>query len=104
MPKPIKKGESRKRYRRGASFEYRVIDRMEQYGWYCIRSAGSHGFADVVCLKDGNILLLQMKKGEQITPDRKNKFAEQYAQYRGYKFVDIDLLGLGWADDVKKYK
>lgn len=37
-------------YRRGAAFENRVKDDMEDAGYYVIRSAGSQGVADLVAL------------------------------------------------------
>ena len=38
-------------YSRGANFERRVKKHMEDAGWICFRSAGSHSPADLVCLK-----------------------------------------------------
>lgn len=37
-------------YRRGAGFENRVKDDMEDAGYYVVRSAGSQGVADLVAL------------------------------------------------------
>lgn len=49
-------------YRRGAYFERRVKLDMESRGWWVIRAAGSHGPADLVCLKAGEpALLVQVK-------------------------------------------
>ena len=50
------------RYRQGYRFELRVKADMESRGWWVIRAAGSHGSADLVCLKAGEpSLLLQCK-------------------------------------------
>lgn len=39
-------------YARGAAFERQVKRQLEDMGWIVIRSAGSHGIADLVaCLK-----------------------------------------------------
>jgi len=38
-------------YRKGASLEYRVKDELEKQGFLVIRSAGSHGVADLVAIK-----------------------------------------------------
>lgn len=40
-----------KGYEAGANFERRVKKHYEKLGYWCIRAAGSHGVADVVCLK-----------------------------------------------------
>lgn len=41
------------RYAQGYRFELRVKADMESRGWWVIRAAGSHGPADLVCLKRG---------------------------------------------------
>jgi Holliday junction resolvase len=38
-------------YVNGANFERKVKKHYEDLGYYVIRSAGSHGVADLVCLK-----------------------------------------------------
>lgn len=40
-------------YRKGAGRELRVKEHYERNGWVVYRSAGSHGPADLVALKDG---------------------------------------------------
>lgn len=39
--------------RRGLDREREVLDLLEAHGWVCVRSAGSHGSADVVAAVDG---------------------------------------------------
>lgn len=62
-----------KGYEAGANFERRVKRHYEGLGYWCIRAAGSHGIADVVCIKSEpdvsgvfhtNIILVQCKTYE----------------------------------------
>ena len=38
---------------RDSGFEYRVMHKYERMGWQVIRSAGSHGIADLIAYKKG---------------------------------------------------
>jgi Holliday junction resolvase len=38
---------------RDSGFEYRVVDKYQKMGWQVIRSAGSHGIADLIAYKSG---------------------------------------------------
>lgn len=49
-------------YTRGAAYEYAVKRELERQGCFVVRSAGSHGPADLVALTpDGKVLLIQCK-------------------------------------------
>ncbi len=50
-------------YRRGADFERRVAEHLTTDGYLVLRAAGSHGHADLVALKAGQVLLVQCKLG-----------------------------------------
>ncbi|MHA1302329.1 MAG: hypothetical protein ACTSPI_01320 [Candidatus Heimdallarchaeaceae archaeon] len=52
-----------KRYKKGRQFEYLVMDRKRKQGFFCMRSAGSKGFADVIAIKKGRIEFIQVKMG-----------------------------------------
>jgi len=54
-------------YERGAEFERRVAKRLTVDGYACFRSAGSHGKADIVAIKPGQILLIQCKRDGEIS-------------------------------------
>lgn len=45
----------------GHNRERQVKDKLIQDGWWCIRAAGSLGDADVVAIKDGRILFVEVK-------------------------------------------
>jgi len=50
-------------YARGRSREYQVLRKLRAEGWYCSRSAASHGPVDVFAAKDGEIHMIQVKSG-----------------------------------------
>lgn len=50
-------------YKRGRTFEYRVMAHFEELGYYVMRSAGSHGAADIVALRNPHKILIQCKIG-----------------------------------------
>ena len=52
------------RYARGYTFERTVADDLEADGYWTIQSRGSHGAADVVAVKSGEVLLVQCKLGD----------------------------------------
>ena len=52
-------------YASGRNFEYRVRDWLESRGYTVIRSAGSRGFADLVALAPGEVLLVQCTTSEE---------------------------------------
>jgi len=41
-------------YVRGRRFEYEVKKKMEDDGYFCVRSAGSRGLVDLLCVKKGS--------------------------------------------------
>ena len=51
-----------KNYVSGRRFEYTIKKALEKLGWIAIRSAGSHSPFDIIAIKGGRILLLQLKK------------------------------------------
>ena len=48
-------------YRAGAVFERHVAAKLTNDGYLVIRAAGSHGVADLVALKPGQVLLINCK-------------------------------------------
>jgi len=70
-------------YARGRSREYQVLKKLRDEGWYCSRSAASHGPVDVFAAKDGKIRMIQVKSGRaRLRPgDRETlkRWAQAYA-------------------------
>jgi len=66
-----------RRYKNGAAAEYRIQTDLETDGYACLRAAGSHGKADIIALKPGQILLVQVKRSNpQLTPADRNALLE----------------------------
>jgi len=48
-------------YRKGRRLEYKCIKYLKGLGYYCVRSAGSKGAADVVAFGVNDTLVIQVK-------------------------------------------
>lgn len=64
-------------YLRGRAKEYREAAKLKAEGWTVLRTAGSHGFADLVAVKSvqetgvyGEIRFIQVKKGKLSESER----------------------------------
>lgn len=55
-------------YKRGATFEYRCKAYLEKHGFFVIRSGGSHGIADLVAIRMGEVLMIQCKANNKALP------------------------------------
>jgi len=55
-----------KNYQKGRRFEYQVVKEYEADGWVAMRTAGSHGFADVIAINpaDQTVDFVQCKVTE----------------------------------------
>lgn len=51
-------------YARGVYAEKRTADQLRADGYYVVESRGSHGVADLLAVKPGQVLLVQVKSGE----------------------------------------
>ena len=51
-------------YTRGRSREYQVLRRLREEGWFCSRSAASHGPVDIFAGRNGTVLMVQVKSGK----------------------------------------
>lgn len=51
-------------YARGTAAEKRTAARLRTDGYFVMESRGSHGPADLVAIKPGQVLLIQVKLGE----------------------------------------
>ena len=59
-------------YRAGANFERRVMAVLVEAGYTAIRSAGSKGVFDLVAVKPGEVLFVQVKRNGVIGPEAWN--------------------------------
>lgn len=61
-------------YANGSAFERKVARLLSDDGYLVIRAAGSHGEADLVAIKPGQILLVQCKTSGRLDPGEWNAF------------------------------
>lgn len=59
-------------YSRGANFERRVRRHLEDRGWVVFRSAGSHSPADLIALKAGEVMLVQVQIDKWLSSSKKS--------------------------------
>jgi len=78
-----------KKYRAGRRFEYEVKKYFEKLGWLVFRTAGSHGLADIIAVKESDTLLIQCKYGSMPTKAEIGKLW----RYNWHKFdIHISVL------------
>lgn len=59
----VDRSKNRTNKARGTAFERKVAAHLETDGYLVIRAAGSHGAADLIALKPGQVLFVQVKLG-----------------------------------------
>ena len=72
---------SNKNYVNGANFERKVKKELENEGYLCFRTAGSHGVADVIAILGGRTLLVQCKISNKISKDERVKLKALSKKY-----------------------
>lgn len=84
------------RYRAGADLERAAQDDLEASGYFVIRSAGSHGIADLVAMKGWNdggpgvppeTLFVQCKTNGATSPADRGELLTLAARFRGRPLV-----------------
>lgn len=63
LEKVVDRSRNRTNKARGTAFERKVAAALEADGYLVIRAAGSHGAADLVAVKTGQVLFVQVKLG-----------------------------------------
>jgi Holliday junction resolvase len=58
---------------RGIYLERRAAEILASRGWFTIRAAGSHGIADVVAVRPGEVVLVQCKTDGAIRSEEWNR-------------------------------
>ena len=66
---------------KGHNFERRVFKILKSFGFYAVRSAGSHGVFDVVGIKHGLIIGVQCKVNRNPTRDEMKAMANAYHDF-----------------------
>lgn len=57
-----------KNYQRGVRFERMIIESLVENGYSALRTAGSHGFADVIAISKNLVRLIQGKVTKDAKP------------------------------------
>ena len=71
-------------YTRGRSHEYQVLRLLRAEGWFCSRSAASHGPVDIFAGRGGRILMVQVKSGEGRATEAERRTLKLWGEaYRG---------------------
>lgn len=80
-----------KNYQRGTRFERIIIQTLEKLGYSTLRTAGSHGFADIVAVNCNLVRFIQSK----VTKDKKIRIST-------YKTDIAKILGTNIPDNTTK--
>ena len=87
--------DGRKRYRRGAEAERLCGKILERAGYWVIRAAGSRGVVDLVALRPGRVLGIQVKRGRSPWPPP-HELLEWEAKAGGKGILAVYLGHRGW--------
>ena len=63
-------------YRAGRDLEYAAAKNLEENGYLVIRAAGSHGLADLIAFKPGELLIVQCKTDGKMTAAQRGELSE----------------------------
>lgn len=80
-------------YRRGRNFEYRVRRHLMSIGYICMVSPRSQGAADLLAVRQGEILLVQCKMGCRVRRSERLRLIEMSEHAHGRAIVAGLLLG-----------
>ncbi len=75
--------------RRGYMVERKVRKIFEKFGWYVVKAGASLGYADLVCLKKGKCLLIQVKSTKKKVLYYNDYLKDKLAGFDFYVVVDF---------------
>lgn len=90
--------------RKGYNVERKVRKIFEKYGWYVVRAGASLGVADLVCLKNGKCLLIQVKSTKKKTLYYNDYEKPKFAGFDFFVVVDFAYRGVVITKPRKKIK
>jgi Holliday junction resolvase len=67
-------------YTRGRSREYQALRILRAEGWFCSRSAASHGPVDIFAGRGGRVLMVQVKSGQGRTTEAERRTLKQWGE------------------------
>ena len=74
-----------KNYVKGRAKEYKVKKQFEKEGYIVLRTAGSHGFADLIAVKYPHVRFIQCKP-DNFSKKEEKKLMEKYFELNSMKF------------------
>lgn len=82
-------------YNKGSNFERLTKAHLEsEEGWFCVRSAGSHGQVDLLCINSqGKAKLIQCKLHGMISKQAKSDLYSLAAKYNSKAFLARKVKG-----------
>ena len=75
--------------RKGYLSERKIRKIFEDAGWYVIRAGASLGIADLICLKKGKCILLQIKSTKKKTLYYEGYMKKKFSGFDFYVVVDF---------------
>jgi len=75
------------RYRKGHRWELKIKKMWEEKGYVVYRSAGSKGAADLIALKDGKIVLIQVKVNKKPKTQRSFEVEKGSEEVQSHTFA-----------------
>ena len=96
-------------YIKGRKLEYELKKMYEELGCTCLRTAGSHGFADLVVINKAGVMFVQAKvcKSEteakrMITRFKKSPFLALSDRYEQVFVVKVPRVGLFMGSTIEQ--
>ena len=80
-----------KNYQKGRRKEYALKRKLESEGWLVLRSAGSHGFADLVAISETKVIFIQCKPDNFSDLD-KSRLLEKYKFINSYRECFFEVI------------
>ena len=89
-------------FRSGIKQEYRVKKHLEAQGWLVTRSAGSHGYADLIAIhrEKKQIRFIQLKYGSEKYLKYGNKDKNDYSWINNVFLASFELMKLRKHDQI----
>jgi len=87
--------------RKGTYVERKVANMLREKGWIVIRSTGSFGLADLVCIKDGKAMFIECKSTRS---DRIYYKSYMGRKLEGFPFYVVADFGYGKIRILKPKK
>ena len=87
-----------KKYISGRKREYEIKHFLENKGFECFRTSGSHGSADIIAISKSHIYLIQSKKGK--LSNNKKEIIKSMMPQEGYTYIKSLVVDDSWKQDL----